>query len=56
MTECRLVLRALEHPSRRGESSSAEAERILYFILMSAIDAGLVKAMEDTLQILRHAS
>jgi hypothetical protein len=39
--ECRLVLRALEHPPKPGESSSAEAERILYFTLMSAIDAGL---------------
>jgi len=40
VTECRAVLRALEHPGEPGESSSAEAERILYFTLMSAIDAG----------------
>jgi len=50
------VLRALEHPPKTGESSSAEAERILYFTLMSAIDAGLIKTMEDALQVLRHAS
>jgi len=31
VTDCRSVLRALEHPGQPGESSSAEAERILYF-------------------------
>jgi hypothetical protein len=41
VTECRSVLRALERPGDPGESSSAEAERVLYFTLMSAIDAGL---------------
>src|SRR5215468_5278343 len=56
VTECRSVLRALERPSEPGESSSAEAERILYYTLMSAIDAGLIKTMEDALQVLRHAS
>jgi hypothetical protein len=56
MTECRAGLRALEHPGGSGESSSAEAERILYFTLMSAIDAGLIRTMEDALKVLRHAS
>ena len=56
VTECRLVLRALEHPPEPGESSSAAAERILYFTLVSALDAGLIKAMEDALKVLRHAS
>ena len=37
-------------------SVSAEAERILYFALMSAIDAGLIRTMEDALKVLRHAS
>jgi hypothetical protein len=36
--------------------SSAEAERILYVTLMSAIDAGLIRTMEDALKVLRHAS
>jgi hypothetical protein len=54
--ECRLVLRSLDHPSKPGESSSAEAERILYFTLMSAIDAGLIRTMEDALRVLRHAN
>jgi hypothetical protein len=52
--ECRVVLHSLEHPPKTGESSSAEAERILYFTLMSAIDAGLFRTMEDTLG--SHAS
>jgi len=54
--ESRVVLRALERPGEAGESSSAEAERILYFTLMSAIDDGLVRTMEDALGVLRHAS
>ena len=54
--ECRVVLRALERPGEAGESSSAEAERILYFTLMSLIDAGLLRTMEDAVQVMRHAS
>ena len=56
VTECRAVMRPLERPRAAGESSSAEAERILYFTLMSAIDAGLIKTLEDALLVLRHAS
>jgi hypothetical protein len=56
VTECRTVLRALEHPGLPGESSSAEAERILYFTLMSPIDVGLIRTIEDALKVLRHAS
>jgi hypothetical protein len=54
--DCRRVLPTLERPREPGESSSAEAERILYYTLMSAIDAGLIKTMEDALRALRHAS
>ena len=54
--ECRMVVRALEHPPKAGESSSAEAERILYYRLMSALDAGLIRAMDDAVKVLRHAS
>jgi len=53
--ECRVVMHALEHPPKSGESSSAEAERILYYTLMSAIDAELIKTMEDAVKVLRHA-
>src|SRR5262245_24048 len=38
--ECRVVLGALEGPPKPGESPSAKAERILYYTLMGAIDAG----------------
>jgi hypothetical protein len=51
--ECRLVLRALERPGEHGESSSAEAERVLYFTLMSAVDAGLIRTMEGVLTVVR---
>jgi len=51
-----VLLRALERPGEPGESSSAEAERLLYFTLLSAIDAGLIRTMEDALKVLRHAS
>src|SRR5262249_7717603 len=52
--DSRVVLSPLER-GEPGESSSAEAERILYSTLMSAIDAGLMKTMEDTIKVLRHA-
>ena len=45
--DCRVVLSALARPHEPDESSSTEAERILYFTLMSSIDAGLMKTMED---------
>ena len=51
-----MLLRALERPGEPGESSSAEAERLLYFTLLSAIDAGLIRTMGDALKVLRHAS
>ena len=37
--EYRWVMQALEHPPKPGESSSAEAERIFYYTLMSAVEA-----------------
>ena len=56
VSECRMVLGKLEHPPKAGESSSAEAERILYYTLMSALDTGLIKAMEDAVKVLHHTS
>ena len=53
--DCRVVLPALERGGP-GESSSAEAERILYYTLMSAVEVGLIKTMEDAVRVLRHAS
>jgi len=46
----------LSAPAKLVQSPSSEAERILYFTLMSAIDAGLIRTMEDALRVLRHAS
>ena len=43
-------------PESDEPTAQAQAERILYFTLMSAIDAGLIRTMEDALQILRRAS
>ena len=54
--ECRLVLRALEQPAKRGESQSGKTERIVYVRLLTAIDDGLIRTMEDALRVLRHAS
>ena len=46
----------LEKPRQRNESDSAEAHRVLYFALTSALEAGLVRTMEDVLGVLRQAS
>ena len=39
-----------------GEPVSAQAERLLYFALVGAIEAGLVRTAEDALTVLRQAS
>jgi hypothetical protein len=38
------------------EPVSAQAERLLYFALVGAIEAGLVRTAEDALTVLRQAS
>ena len=38
------------------ESVSAQAERLLYFALVGALEAGLVRTAEDALTVLRQAS
>jgi hypothetical protein len=45
--ECRAALPKLEVPSTRSESASAQAERHLYLTLLGAIEAGLVRTMEE---------
>jgi hypothetical protein len=55
LQEVHTVGRQLER-LRPNESASAEAERILYFSLASAIEAGLIRTMEDVLSVLRQAS
>jgi hypothetical protein len=46
----------LEAAPTPSESPSAEAERVLYFALVGAIEAGLVRTAEDALTVLRQAS
>jgi hypothetical protein len=53
LEELRRDLVMLEEP---GEPARVEAEGILYERLLSAIEARLVRTMEDALTILRHES
>ena len=53
--ECRNLVPQLER-GPDDESRSAEAERLLYFALVGAIEEGLVRTAEDALKVRRHAS
>jgi hypothetical protein len=53
--ECRALVPQLER-GPDGESTSGEAERLLYYALVGAIEEGLVRTAEDALKVLRHAS
>ena len=52
--ECRVLVPQLKM-ARTPESPSAEAERLLYYALAGAIEAGLVRTAEDVLRVLRQA-
>ena len=54
LDESNALRRALERPRCR-ESASAESERLLYLTLTGAIEAGLVRTVEELLNILRLA-
>jgi hypothetical protein len=54
--DCRATLPKLEVPVSRSESASAQAERLLYLALLGALEAGLVRTMEDVVTVLRQAS
>jgi hypothetical protein len=56
LRDCRAVLPKLEMPPARPESASAQVERVLYVALLGAIEAGLVRTMEDAVTVLRQAS
>jgi hypothetical protein len=47
--------RELEPGHERQESPSAEAERLLYFGLVGAIEEGLVETAQHVLTVLRQA-
>ena len=54
--DCRALVPQFEPGGKRQESASAEAERLLYFALVGALEAGLVRTAEDALTVLRQAS
>ena len=56
MHECRALVPELEGAGSDPESVSAHAERLLYYALVGAIEAGLVRTAEDALTVLRQAS
>jgi hypothetical protein len=56
LNETHAMGRQLEKPQESNESPSAEVHRVLYFALAIAIEAGLVRTMEDGLSVLRQAS
>jgi hypothetical protein len=55
-TDCRALVPQLEATATDPESVSAEAERLLYFALVGAIEVGLVRTAADALTVLRQAS
>jgi hypothetical protein len=54
--DCRALVPQLEAAPTPSESPSAQAERLLYFALVGALEAGLVRTAEDALTVLRQAS
>jgi hypothetical protein len=54
--DCRALVPPLEAAGADPKSVSAQAERLLYYALVGALEAGLVRTAEDTLTVLRQAS
>ena len=54
--DCRALVPQLEAAGPDPEPVSAQAERLLYYALVGAIEAGLVRTAEDALTVLRQAS
>jgi hypothetical protein len=54
LEESNALRRALERPQHM-ESASTESERLLYFALTGAIEAGLIRTVEELLNVLRLA-
>ena len=53
--DCRDLVPQLEAAGIEPESVSAQAERLLYYALVGALEAGLVRTAEDALTVLRQA-
>ena len=56
LRDCRAAVPQLEAAGPDPEPVSAQAERLLYFALVGAIEAGLVRTAEDALTVLRQES
>jgi hypothetical protein len=54
--ECRALVPQFEAASTDPEPVSAQAERLPYYALVGALEAGLVRTAEDILRVLRQAS
>jgi len=54
--ECRALGPQREGAGTDPEPVSAQAERLLYYALVGALEAGLVRTAEDALTVLRQAS
>ena len=52
----RALVPQLEATRTDPEPVSAQAERLLYYALVGALEAGLVRTAEDALTVLRQAS
>jgi len=56
LDKCHALRQQLEVSREQVETASAEAPRLLYFALTGSLETALVRAMEDVLTVLRHAS
>ena len=56
LPDCRAVVPHLEAAPTDPEPVSAQVERLLYYALVGALEAGLVRTAEDALIVLRQAS
>ena len=54
--DCRALVPQPEGTGAEPESVGAQAERLLYFALVGALEVGLVRTAEDVLTVLRQAS
>jgi len=56
LLECRAVAQQLEAPPAQPEPSAERAERIAYGVLVAALENGLVKTLQDAVEVLRKFS
>src|SRR5688572_28137123 len=54
--DCRTLVPQLEAAGSEPQSVTAQAERLLYYALVRALEASLVRTAEDALTVLRQAS